>query len=159
MFADVAMRVSAKSVSLVLLVLTSMVMAGCGKVEAMRAEQAAKDRIVPLLRDPESAKFGEDFIVANEGLTPLVCGEVNAKNGFGGYTGLQTFMIWQDQLHIASSEEESAALAVCCLMVVNAAELKTATWNDPRFKDGCGAVAEIRRKGDMRALPFDFSQY
>jgi hypothetical protein len=159
MLDDVPRRISGKSVFLVLFALASLVIAGCGKVEAMRAEQNAKDRIVPLLRDPESAKFGEDFIFTNEGLTPLVCGEVNAKNAFGGYTGLQTFMIWQDQLHIASTEEESAALAVCCMMVVNAAELKTATWNDPRFKDGCGAVAEIRRKGDERALPFDFSQY
>jgi hypothetical protein len=43
------------------------------------------------LRDPESARFGT-IVAAQSSRGPLtVCGWVNAKNGFGGYTGDQPY--------------------------------------------------------------------
>lgn len=56
----------------------------------------SKDGIKARLRDPESAEF-ENVRFFSGGKAPAVCGEVNAKNGFGGYTGSQRF--------IASGEE------------------------------------------------------
>jgi hypothetical protein len=43
------------------------------------------------LRDPESARFRSVRFGAGEN-SSLVCGEVNAKNGFGGYAGFTTFV-------------------------------------------------------------------
>src|SRR5215211_5246452 len=43
-----------------------------------------------VLKDPESARFGDIRAgSAAEGIT--ICGQVNAKNSFGGYTGMTTF--------------------------------------------------------------------
>lgn len=56
----------------------------------------AKTAIKEQLRDPDSAKFkilgfaGED--------EAIVCGTVNAKNGYGGYVGSRQFM-YQDDGH------------------------------------------------------------
>lgn len=38
------------------------------------------------LRDPDSARFSGSFVSRSSG-GPVVCGYVNAKNGFGGYSG------------------------------------------------------------------------
>ena len=61
------------------------------------ADRSALDRGVrPLLRDPESARFGRAAArkLFMPGKQPIlqVCGYVNARNGFGGYTGEQLFV-------------------------------------------------------------------
>lgn len=44
------------------------------------------------LKDPESAQFrGLYFHRGKDGI-PMTCGEVNSKNGFGGYVGFQRFL-------------------------------------------------------------------
>lgn len=53
------------------------------------AEQA-KDAIKGRLKDPESAQFMN--VKVYRSAVPAVCGEVNAKNGFGGYTGYKRFV-------------------------------------------------------------------
>jgi len=50
---------------------------------------AAKKRIAYSLTDPDSAKFREVFVAPNQ---VAVCGDVNAKNSFGGYTGFRKFI-------------------------------------------------------------------
>jgi hypothetical protein len=54
------------------------------------AQVAVKDR----LRDPSSAQFNNEavFIFSRK---PVVCGDVNANNGFGGKSGSQRF-IWRN---------------------------------------------------------------
>jgi nitrate reductase NapE component len=42
------------------------------------------------LRDPEAAKFRNTAVFFGSG-TPMVCGEVNARNGVGGYNGYEPF--------------------------------------------------------------------
>jgi hypothetical protein len=55
-----------------------------GKVEnAVRAS----------LRDPGSAKFSTLHVLRSPGRHNLYCGLVNAKNGFGGYTGDVPFVV------------------------------------------------------------------
>jgi hypothetical protein len=51
------------------------------------AETAMRDR----LKDPESARF-HDLVVARFSGAPVVCGHVNAKNSFGGYSGKKAFV-------------------------------------------------------------------
>lgn len=52
------------------------------------AEMAAKAAVLSELRDPSSAVFEQVELLSNG----VVCGYVNARNGFGGYTGSQPFM-------------------------------------------------------------------
>ena len=54
------------------------------RVSAQMAVQAQ-------LRDPGSAQF-RDVIVVRQDSSTAVCGEVNAKNGFGGYIGYTSFV-------------------------------------------------------------------
>ena len=48
-----------------------------------------------VLKDGSSATFRNEYLGSFRGL-PLVCGEVNSKNGFGGYTGYQHFIAGGD---------------------------------------------------------------
>lgn len=43
------------------------------------------------LKDPESARFGEMKGMSDNNGAIVVCGLVNAKNSFGGYTGMLPF--------------------------------------------------------------------
>lgn len=56
----------------------------------------AKRAVKSSLRDPDSAVFGTTYT----GRDSAICGAVNAKNGFGGYTGPQLFMIHKDELRV-----------------------------------------------------------
>ncbi len=57
----------------------------------------AKAKVLAELKDPDSAKFREVDVIKQ--VHPdtkhfgTVCGYVNAKNGFGGYTGFKPFMV------------------------------------------------------------------
>ncbi len=70
----------------------ALVLAGCGKSEEQRSIEAAEAAVRESLKDPDSAKFG---LAEAFGLFDghVVCGAVNAKNGFGGYTGERTYMV------------------------------------------------------------------
>lgn len=50
-----------------------------------------QDAVKLKLRDPDSAQF-RNVKMGGRADLPLVCGEVNSKNGFGGYTGFQRFV-------------------------------------------------------------------
>lgn len=65
---------------------------------------AARKAVMGILRDPTSAIFGQVLIVRKGG-QESICGEVNAKNGFGGYTGMKPFVITSDaKLYMNSPE-------------------------------------------------------
>jgi hypothetical protein len=44
------------------------------------------------LKDPESARFEGVFTSTSADFGTVVCGYVNAKNAFGGYTGRKAFV-------------------------------------------------------------------
>ena len=48
----------------------------------------ARVNVKARLRDGGSAEFGRVYVSRSN----MVCGFVNAKNGFGGYTGMQPFI-------------------------------------------------------------------
>lgn len=51
-----------------------------------------KQLVAAKLKDPDSAEFrGVYFHRGSKGV-PVTCGEVNSRNGFGGYTGYQRFI-------------------------------------------------------------------
>jgi hypothetical protein len=68
---------------------------------AQRAEGEARVKtaaryFATTLRDSSSAAFRNVFI-RRRGERISICGEVNARNGYGGYTGFQAFMVLADQ--------------------------------------------------------------
>lgn len=65
----------------------------CGSKEPPSIE-AAKLAISTRMKDPNSIQFRDVRVVALNtpaGDTEVVCGEFNAKNGFGGYSGYEKF--------------------------------------------------------------------
>ncbi|WP_420722498.1 hypothetical protein [Hwanghaeella sp. LZ110] len=58
--------------------------------DAAKIEEA-KAAVLSVLKDPESAQFRNVFITTPTQGT-AVCGEVNAKNSYGGFTGFQYFI-------------------------------------------------------------------
>lgn len=55
-------------------------------IDEANNERIAKETIRQMLKDPDSAQFRNITSHGN-----LVCGQVHAKNGFGGYTGFEPF--------------------------------------------------------------------
>ncbi len=63
-----------------------------------KAIELAQKEVAADLKDPDSAKFRYTRVVKTQEnddgtLLALVCGQVNAKNGFGAYAGFHSFMI------------------------------------------------------------------
>jgi hypothetical protein len=95
---------------LAVVALAGMVLAGCGESDIDRARKL----ISAQLKDPSSAQYRNEW--SKDG--GWVCGEVNAKNSFGGYIGFRHYtVIWQDDgKHSASIEgegESSLDRALC----------------------------------------------
>jgi len=60
----------------------------------------AKIKVKSLLRDPNSAEFQNIRIVINSKAEESVCGEINARNAFGGYTGFRKFNVSNGRVNI-----------------------------------------------------------
>lgn len=56
-----------------------------------QAKTAAMDSVKRTLKDPASARF-QNLRVQTHPEGKIVCGEVNAKNSFGGYVGFRQFI-------------------------------------------------------------------
>lgn len=68
-----------------------LLLASCQAAEAPEApadpHADARRAVLAALKDPESASFGR----MSAGKPGTVCGTVNARNGFGGYSGNRAF--------------------------------------------------------------------
>ncbi len=60
------------------------------------------------MRDPESAKFSNVTLRQRRG-HEVLCGDVNAKNGFGGYGGVRPFVASNTALTIQGEDLSGAA--------------------------------------------------
>lgn len=105
-------------------VLTSLLVAMVVALAGCEAHKSAKDTVRAQLKDGDSAKFrnlytnkifsghfqGGKFI--NDAVT---CGEVNAKNGYGAYTGFKRFYV-HGSAHIPEddNERELGSLSAYC---------------------------------------------
>lgn len=77
------------------LALVSLV--GC-KPNADKALELAQKEVAADTKDPDSAKFRYLRFVQRDDMpdgavSGLVCGQINAKNGFGAYAGFSPFML------------------------------------------------------------------
>jgi hypothetical protein len=65
----------------------------------------SRDAVLRQLRDPASAQFRNVAVVrAKQGLSWAFCGEVNAKNGFGGYTGFVPFYTVAESAYVLGND-------------------------------------------------------
>ncbi|MFH1798004.1 MAG: hypothetical protein ABH844_01485 [Candidatus Omnitrophota bacterium] len=71
--------------------------------ESIQAAEA-KMKVKSLLRDPNSAEFQNIRTVVNSKAEESVCGEVNARNAFGGYTGFRKFNASRGEVNIVDIE-------------------------------------------------------
>lgn len=69
---------------------STIALSACEPSIISREKRAAESAVRERLRDPQSAQF-EDVQVSIIGDYTRVCGTVNAKNAFGGYTGRKRF--------------------------------------------------------------------
>jgi hypothetical protein len=80
-----------------------------------RAVQAAHAGLLDILKDPESAKFnsndGAAYSFSSDGSLYAVCGRVNSKNSFGGYTGEQ-ILIYEIPKNTVYTQETGATDAM-----------------------------------------------
>jgi len=75
------------------LIIAAMVaVAACTGGDDTVVAQAQAD-VAKTLRDPSSAQFREVIVRRATTGAQIVCGEVNGRNGYGGYAGFQEF-IW-----------------------------------------------------------------
>jgi len=103
----------AKMLGLLALVMPVAVMAQSAgitadeRVQAEASIQNAGRYLAQTMRDPASATFRNIFLYkrvsAKPGHQVTVCGEVNARNGYGGLTGFQQFMVSGDQVYVGSA--------------------------------------------------------
>lgn len=55
---------------------------------AAKALKVAHKHIVQSLKDPDSAKFRDEYLIEFKGENSyVVCGNINAKNSYGAYSG------------------------------------------------------------------------
>lgn len=54
--------------------------------------EKGKDAVKQRLKDPESVQFRKTYFHRGKSGVPVACGQVNAKNSMGGYTGFQRFV-------------------------------------------------------------------
>ena len=90
-------------------------------LDALQLAAIRRD-VAERLRDPESARL-KDIKAGRDDKSILVCGLVNAKNGFGGYTGFTPFIGMMLEtptrlrfavISIASSEAATVAVIKMC---------------------------------------------
>jgi hypothetical protein len=90
----------------------------------------AKRAVVRDLKDPLSALFGDVYRGQYRGRYTVVCGGINAKNSYGGYTGMTAFVyeIEKDQATILNPNgpDPSSVLDGLTLYKYNCADDKHA---------------------------------
>lgn len=70
-------------------------------------DKVTKDTVLATLKDPSSAQFRN----IHKSLSGSTCGEVNTKNGFGGYIGYRLFQIVNGEVIMERDELEDQANA------------------------------------------------
>lgn len=63
-----------------------------------------QDKVRERMKDPESVQFRNSRIYRGFNNSPVVCGEVNAKNSFGGYNGFSGFIAAGSSLIIVEQD-------------------------------------------------------
>lgn len=115
-----------------------------GQTEA-QIVAAAQETVADSLKDPESARFRGVAIKTYNG-NRIVCGEVNAKNSYGGYVGYEPFvagftsstLLAKDSQYPDIQRASNAGLMEACIYTATAAQMPTT--DGERAKDLAGQL-------------------
>jgi len=66
--------------------------------DAKNLIEVTKQAVAQSMKDPDSAQFKNMAVI--DGKTRAVCGEVNARNSYGGYVGFRQFYKWEDSANV-----------------------------------------------------------
>ena len=72
--------------------------------------EEAKKIVKKILKDADSARFQNLSIETNSKGEESICGEANARNSFGGYTGYSKFSVSQNMANIIDPDRPSIIL-------------------------------------------------
>jgi len=98
-----------------LILLGVLALAGCGVVQAQDLKRA-KEEVASRTRDPSSVQFRDVRFESQVNGSKAVCGEMNAKNGYGGYVGFKNFAFKDGVLYLAETAEDIQAHTKYCVM-------------------------------------------
>lgn len=79
----------------ILLALMTATILGCGASPAGKKEAELKKEVASRLKDPDTVKFQNTKLVNVTSTEVALCGELNAKNSYGGYVGYVRFIATQ----------------------------------------------------------------
>ncbi len=83
------------------------------QVEATAKQMAfAKQKASYNLMDPSAAQFRNMFAISRGMGDDTICGEMNAKNAYGAYTGFKPFYVDEDGKFQAYSPEDPIGMTV-----------------------------------------------
>ena len=99
----------------------------------------AKNTVLASLKDPDSAKFGQ-FTIENE---KFACLDVNAKNSFGGYTGMQSATLLRENGKWVSLGIDKYGHNFCVELIKRMAQEKLES-KQPEFRDTYSASSRPR---------------
>lgn len=98
-----------------MIILVPMALVGCNSSEEADRQykdlayaELGKSEIVKMLRDPDSAQFGDARVSRKQG-PPVICGTVNSRNGFGGMTGSKRFIAAPGVMSVIEGENMTAS--------------------------------------------------
>lgn len=101
-------------------ILAMVGLSACSKPDPTPDEQLVaqvESQIRASMKDPDSAQFRPGFADAKK---QIVCGEVNAKNSYGGYTGFEKYSYYKDRFHLQSDDLKTYLLGSGYCLVTEA---------------------------------------
>lgn len=84
--------------------------------------ETAQSMIKSQLKDPGSAQWKDVEVVIKKSGTKTICGQVNAKNSFGGYVGFKRFSASLDNPFIVAIDIDFATYQQLCMTDAQEAE-------------------------------------
>ncbi|MBB4865473.1 hypothetical protein HNP46_004367 [Pseudomonas nitritireducens] len=122
--------------------------------------ESAKAVITSMLKDPESARFSGIIGVQVEGRpsASAICGNVNAKNSYGGYVGSVPFMVFGDKGQIWESSSRlnvmNQLLTEVCTPTVPAPAAK-----EPTSHQAANTESKERQLYELQQRNLPYEQY
>lgn len=84
-------------------------LSGCARYDEQTDVYLYRGAVARSLKDPDSAQFRNDRVWVHRDGSARLCGEVNAKNGFGGFAGYRRFIATKSAVQFESADNAMAA--------------------------------------------------
>ena len=130
-----------------IVVLLSTTLAGCN-IQYHGAEQA----VASLMKDPSSIQFRNVHYGINQ---DIVCGEVNAKNGYGAYAGFELFIYQNGKaeiIDVAGVDDASDEAERLIALAKQQADIAKQAGNADMLQDAKKMLSKASQASDVAKL-------